>query len=411
MKNLFLLITTLIIQTIVFAQDTITADHIKQYTKYFEIKQDQFVGEGAEVLKLAIAESQFTLLGEYHDDAQTSLFTTALLKEAAQNGYQYFGVETGPHSAKKLMELATPSEQTITSLNNFYSHYFPKGNDIAIPFFSGKEDALFLQTAMEEGYQLFGIDQEYYSACFFLFDDMLKSTKQKINDKIIKDMYAFIKEEFRKDTLEKNYPLHQNLLQSKEIKAFCNAVSKDNETNQVIIKDLRYSWEIYANYRSNLNKNLEQRAAYMKQQFVKNYKTFQTTKELPKVILKMGAGHTQRGFTFNAIYDVGNLVHELATINGTKVANLRMDFRYFLEEDGTYTDNLDWSSDWMNEMRPLLEQGQKDKWTIIDLRPIKADWINRKIKLTKEIKNRIKWHDYIIIPPATFDIQPNYSSK
>src|SRR5262245_22901336 len=70
------------------------------------VRGAQLAGAGADVLRSAIAQSRFVLLGEYHGVAQTPEFWTAVCNAAAPQGFHTMAVEEGPLAAAELEHLA-----------------------------------------------------------------------------------------------------------------------------------------------------------------------------------------------------------------------------------------------------------------------------------------------------------------
>ena len=58
----------------------------QDYTKYFEIKNGEFVGDGATFLLSEFAKHQYILMGEYHGSHQLSLFTQAIIPPLHKSG-------------------------------------------------------------------------------------------------------------------------------------------------------------------------------------------------------------------------------------------------------------------------------------------------------------------------------------
>lgn len=103
------------------------------------------------------------------------------------------------------------------------------------------------------------------------------------------------------------------------------------------------------------------------------------------------------------------MVSEMAAMNGTNAFHFSFGTRYYIDdEDGTIGDNLVWDSQWINEMRPLLELGEKDHWMVIDLRPIKAMWLNRERTIPQQIKECIQGYDFMLIPSPGAETKPMY---
>ena len=134
MRILALSIFIVFFHIFLFSQDTISFKEIDKYTSYFKIEDGKLKGAGADLLKTEFSESQFVLLGEYHGDAMISKFTEAIIPELAENDFKYFGVEVGPHSAKKLMRLSEENK-TVENLYHFNNDASEITEEIPIPFF------------------------------------------------------------------------------------------------------------------------------------------------------------------------------------------------------------------------------------------------------------------------------------
>src|SRR5712692_9940129 len=66
------------------------------------VRGGELSGAGAPVLRSAIAQSRFVLLGEYHDVAQTPEFWGAVCNAAGPEGFHTMAVEEGPLAAAEL---------------------------------------------------------------------------------------------------------------------------------------------------------------------------------------------------------------------------------------------------------------------------------------------------------------------
>src|SRR6266566_4698806 len=66
------------------------------------VRSGELSGAGAQVLRSAIAQSRFVLLGEYHGLAQTPAFWSAVCNAAGPEGFHTMAVEEGPLVAAEL---------------------------------------------------------------------------------------------------------------------------------------------------------------------------------------------------------------------------------------------------------------------------------------------------------------------
>ncbi len=379
--------------------------YISQKTAYFTINQGIIEGEGLDVWKDLISKSQFIALGERHNSEATSQLVDAILPILDTTGYNHFAIEVGPHSAKKLVQLSTPIEETEKNLSEFITKYAGKEDyQKPIPFFGAFSDVQFLKTARKHNMELWGLDQEYYYATTYFMDELLtyaidqdeyenlKIANEKaktiikkwseIDEEESRDIDFF--KEIQKDTIVQKYLSHFRTL----------------ETTKPIIKDLEISWDIYSRWRDDSHAD---RISYMRENFMNTYtKALENEKE-PKVFLKFGSLHTSKILT-NGCYDLGDLVTQLAIQNNTQATTINSWHRYYIESDGTEIDYLEKYSSYYSRLRSFMALAKKDQWTIINLKSIREDINNGKVTLPTDgdyhrIKALIDGYDYQLILP------------
>lgn len=383
-----------------FSQEGLNASDISNYVYAFDIKDNCIVGKGAEVLKQKIEQSQFTMLGEEHYSPQISELTNALLPVMAKSGYKYFAIETGSYSAEKLVSEIV----NRNSLFDFNSCFFEKYNWIPIPFFDGEEDETFLKTAIRQGFEIWGIDQEYISSQLFLIDEIYElSTNKDVEFEKYLNAKQYLEEQFHM-LIKKNSPVFENLLNSAILDSFFEKANTVRQ--QDIIKDLLASWKIYSERGyTNITKRME----YMKNRFSEKYRKESVSHPTPKVFLKMGSIHLGYGKNWLGIYDLGNMIYELAQFNGTKSVSLTCFPRYTLNEDGSIEDSMD-EEEGVTYF-PILNFAEKDKWVIVDTLPIREIVMNKSIELHENLEMLIFHYDFMIFTPTKTKITPNYRTE
>lgn len=393
---------------------TIDSAYIATKTKYFSIKNNQFEGEATNAIKQMITESQFIVLGESHGSNETSKLTRAMIPLVKKAGFNNFAVEVGPYSAKKLMDLSNPPANTVKNIYDFNNkYYFKELDDIHIPFFHGIEDAKFLQAVAKNDIELWGLDQEYYSSIIYQTDELLNLAKDKANFKAIQQMKIEADKAIRKlyiedESSEKGIDLFGEMVNDKAVTLFFSQFDGNDLIATALIKDLKISWDIYKRWRQGSH---EDRISYMRENFMSNYEAKLKSGKTPKVLLKFGRLHTPKIISGNC-YDVGYLANELATENGTICSNISLLNRY-QTFNGAVTDNLK-ASIYYKRLRSVISQGKMDEWTFIDLKSIRTDLKNGKIKLLRNgdyhnMKSLIEGYDYQIILPLDKEVEPNYA--
>lgn len=390
---------------------TLTTDYIKKYTSHFTIENGQLKGKGVKEIKNLVNSSQFITYGEIHGSYQVSNITKALMPLLKKAGFNYFAIEVGPTSAKKLTELSTPAEKTIANLNAFNSAYtVSKGGEsaIPIPFFDAVSDAEFLQEARMNGMQLWGLDQEYYFATFFLIDELMKTSSNTARLTPLKNAAMQIMyKHFLDEVAGKNKGAYALIVKENAVKNFFDAFSKDNKEAQEIINNMKISWDIYIRWR---NDSHVDRISYMRNNFMKHYNEALLKEKKPKVFTKIGSLHASKILS-NGAFDIGHLTEELAQRNKTKSTTITTWVPFAQTEKGLENSFEKYKRSYARYslITPLA---QKDQWTIINLREIRNQIIKGKIalptngdyhKLTK-----LFWgYDYLIMPSVDKENTPN----
>ncbi len=391
-------------------------EYLEKHTTHFTINNNVFEGKGKEVIENFINESQFIVYGEMHDSQQTSIITKAFIPLLKQAGFDYFALEVGPTSAQVLTRLSTPAEKTIENLHTFNTKYAITELDevdYPIPFFTGISDAEFLQEASANGMELWGIDQEYYFASFFLLDELLETviTNPDFNKiTILKEKadQAMIKH-FMKELADDNYETYKNIIEDKNVVNFFNSFNKANTRAQQIIDDLQTSWDIYIRWR---NDSHVDRISYMRNNYMKHYKIASETKKSPKVFTKIGSLHASKLIS-NGAFDIGCLTEELAQKNGTYSTSINTWKPYELEND-SIVNNLERYKRSFKRYKLFTDLSKQDEWTVINLKDIRKDLKEGLLTLPTNgdyhrLKKLIESYDYQIILPVDENIKPNRS--
>jgi hypothetical protein len=213
-------------------------DLVKKNSHYFEIVNDKASGSGFDILKNEIESSQFLFLGEEHFSARVSEFTNAIVTTLVENNFNYFAAEIGFNSAKKITDLIKQNK----SLYNFNSEVYNLVGEVPVPFFDGKEDETFLKSFIENGFEIWGLDQEYLTSQVFLIDELYNlSNNQKQLNSYYKSANHFAVTETKKSRKDRKYKVFTSLLNSTEISQYFNKLDTTIPEIQKIISDLKKS--------------------------------------------------------------------------------------------------------------------------------------------------------------------------
>lgn len=382
-----------------FSQKTelLIAD-IKPLSYSFKIENNKVIGPGADTLKRIIERSQFFMLGEEHRSPQISKLTNILLPYFANAGYENFALEVGPFTAG----IIEKEIRKNNSLYGFNHSFYLENNDIPIPFFDGKEDDQFIKTAIKNKFKLWGLDQEYLTAPLFLLDEIFKKSAHNdlANDAYVKAK-TYLKKELDDLNNDKKNNYYDMFIGDNSFTEYIKYADKLAQQN--IIAALKTSMHIYKISHSKLSNEL--RSSYMKRNFSLYYNSVHS-KILPKVLIKMGSMHLGWGKSWLDIYDLGNMVNELAMFNNTRSTSINCFSRFITNEDGTISDYME-DEDGKNYAL-ILELATKDEWVLVDSKKIMEAAKKKRTKLNTDLMFLLSRYEYILLAPLKTKVLLNY---
>lgn len=402
MKLFLVTFSLLLLAQFALSQEKTNTEYIKRNTYYFEVNESNIEGQGADILQKSIAASQFFILGEQHYSAKISEFTNAIIPALSNQNYKYFIAEIGPNSATQITDRLSQE----VSLYSFNTEINDLVGEIPVPFFDGKEDEVFLKRALNNGFEIWGIDQEYFTAQVFLIDEIYDLSSNKA---ALQNSYESVKDylikETKKGVQEERYKLFTELSSSPLVKDFFESTDATNLKVQKIISDLRDSWETYRlrevkDYYSSLHKRLD----IMQSNFTTYYTKALAHNSLPKAIIKIGGKHASKGRSLDNIFDIGNFAMEIANFNRKKSTTVLMIPSAYLNDDGSADNNIDPEDETF--IRPLIDSAN-GRWTLIDLKKIEEFSWKNKIEF-ESLKDYMHRFDYLIITPPSKSQVANY---
>lgn len=413
-KNLLAFICLFVFTIQFSAQDNQNTELIEQLTqnrRTMKLENNQLVGDGARFLLDEAKSSQFFLVGEDHGIADMPIFTAALFRAVNSFGYQNFATETGPLTAVYLEKMSS-NPQAQTEFANFNRQY-PFG----LPFYYWQEEAQMIEsivkTSRSKNPVLWGLDQEFIESPAFHFKRLIEIAPNKEAKMTANEYYEKTKDEMAQIVKSKNPGLA--FLSSAKTEDFDKLdaafKSDSNKESKMILSELRESWEIYQKnfmrrgYESNL-----QRSLLMKRHFMAYYnEALGKQKSPPKVLFKFGANHVKRGKNYTNVYDIGNMVAELAASNNSTSFHLfavplggtQNKYLPFLQNDADKQKKIEITEDSGEfDARILLEIAGTKDWTVVDLRPLRPLIHSGKLKqLPKGFDDLIWGYDAILLMP------------
>jgi hypothetical protein len=392
---------------------------LEKHVYYFEVSDGKITGDGARFLIDEINQSQFVLLGEYHNSLRISEFTRAVVPIFHDAGCRTFALEVGPISAEILAEMSKDAARTGENLKAFNSRFHVvEGNRVLtpIPFFGNVEDAEFLAAARIRNWNLLGLDQEFSFGYLPLIERMyenLKPKKKRELKTLFEQVNISIKAFYEAD-VKGEKSLYKAILDSKKVNEFLDAAAKDNPKNKRIAEAVRFTTEIYYLNDAQVRKYYEansRRINYMKRNLAEGLARLKFDFAKDKMLLKMGAVHTGRGFSDLSLFEIGNTLSELAEFNGNRSLHVEFGSRYYVDNNGREIDALDDKNGFLYRYQALLQMGRKDRWTLIDLRPLREKvFYGRRFKLDPIVLEIFKNQDFYVIAPVEKAPSPNYIS-
>jgi hypothetical protein len=271
-------------------------------------------GEGANRIAAWADEAQFFMLGEDHGSAGLAQFATALSRTLGQRGYRHTAIEVDPLMTAKLSMAMKGGKAGL-------ARYLAEDQRmLAIPFFGWSEEADFIGTALEFG-PLWGLDQTFVGAAHVHLDEIGALSKTPA----VRAMAAQLAK------LARSKPLGLlGAIEVEHLAALRDAMPPEEDpaaralADQLIESSLIYEPFVRrqgSQYAANFA-----REAMMKRYFLAAF-TAATKSEgkPPKVLLKFGANHLQRGLSSTRVPALGNFLAEyaFATLN-RPVFNLSM---------------------------------------------------------------------------------------
>ncbi|MEQ1604788.1 MAG: hypothetical protein ABL999_07950 [Pyrinomonadaceae bacterium] len=392
---------------------------LEKHTYYFEIADNKLEGAGARFLTDEIKQSQFVLLGEYHGSMRIAEFTKAAIPVFSAAGCRTFALEIGPVSGEILSRLSTNPDQAVSKLKTFNSKYAVVGKNrtfTPIPFFGGVEDADFLTESRKEGWRLLGLDQEGSFAYVPLVDEMYANlgAKKQAEIKALYEQVTRSLSDFYLAGIADGKGHYKTILDSKAFNQFLTLTEEGSPKNKKIADAIRFTSEIFYMNDNNVRKYYEansDRIQYMKRSLAEGFRKLRFDTRKDRMLVKMGAVHTGRGFSPLSLFEVGNTLSEIAAFNGNRSLHIEFGARYFIE-DGKETDALADEKGFLYRYQAFLQMAKNDQWTVIDLRPLrKTVFYQRKFDLDPIIHEIFKNHDLYIMPPKDRDATPNYTLK
>lgn len=346
-----------------FAQETEVEAVLESHGHTFTVDEDGLHGHGGEWLLDRARRAQFTLIGESHHSAETPVLTQALLTDLQPSGYSAYVVESGPESTRLLLDAV---EQEGFAEGVSILERFP----FSIAFLDQREELQTAAEALDLGYEVWGVDQEFIGSPRLLLHRLQELSSDadylaQIEDIINREMAAL--ERF----METGDQSGAFLLSASEdmFDTLAGAFPDPDSEGARIVNQLRASAGIYRAFaEERYYDNNASRVELIKRNFLSHLQ--RPGKELSnrRAVIKMGAVHAGRGRTPMHVFDIGNFAAELAFAQGGESFHVLVLATGSVQEDGTFISWLERSP----HLALVFDLVPDDGAVVFDLRPLRA---------------------------------------
>lgn len=387
MKLLYTLGLIFCLNNICVAQDSLITQLAKNSVTTFEKTGNNFIGPGWEKIIEQVKKSDNVLIGEVHFTNEIPAFVSALTTNIK---FDNFFCEIDPYSAKILeSKIKALSAQDLNKYSNEYGNTFS--------FFALQPEFNLLQQIVKSNTTVFGIDQITSVADRLICSELQKTTKSSEAKKIYQIIEDSSKIYFDNFLKSKGNPLgYPFYLLTDRFQKDLQDLSALNLSKKegFIIESMKLSARIY------LQQNHHLRVQSMKNELLKVYPELSDKKNL----FKFGANHLAKGESFLKIYDIGNVVNNIADSKFKSSLHIMVvgksgtqgsPFKDFPEQ------KIDENSSDIRSLKPLLKVVNGEDWHCFDITALREAMEQNKIAVNDvELKRIIEGYDLVIVIPT-----------
>jgi hypothetical protein len=384
----------------VAAQDSLAAQLRASAHTMQAAADGRLSGPGADLLLQAGRESQFFLIGEEHGVAEVPLVATALFRALAPAGYRYLAIETGEFLASELNRQVL-ADETGAAYEAFLRAHFP-----GAPFYGWREDAAFLRAAVQAAGNrpdvLWGLDYDIVADRYTLrrLRDLAPDAAARAAAEAV---LARADSGVAQALATQNPGLLMMFGGPRDVYAPLRqafAPAPGSEADRIIglmetTREINGYWETDQGYLSNYHR------AQLNKRVLMRYLDEATARDgqVPRVMMKFGAGHMMRGRTLTDVFDIGTLASELADVRGQRsfhvlilpgpgTTHARIDPRVFRSVEQPVQVEP-WAV-------PFHQAADPRQWTVFDLRELRPR-IRRMGELPDELRNVLYGFDAVVV--------------
>lgn len=375
--------------------DSALAATLEAHRRPLSVEAGVLGGPGAEWLIERAKAARFTLIGESHLNAETPAFTAALLRGLRPLGYTTYVTETGPETTRLLVEALSSDgfeagEAMLAEL------------PFSLAFLDHREELRTVAEALELGYDVWGVDQEFVGSPRMLLrrlvtiapDEEARALTEAMLERAMDGFRRFVQDGDRSAAfmVTATEPDLDRL-------AVAFAGDRDSEATR-IVDQLRASWEIYRAYNEQrFYDNNSTRVDLMRRNLLAH---MGRAGEQPwsgrRALIKAGSIHAGRGRTPMQVFDLGALAAELSFVSGLESLHIDVLARGSFDEKGAFRDWRERAPD----LAPLIDLTPEDGPVVFDLRPLRPLLTQRggKTEAQEELQELVLRFDVVVMFPA-----------
>jgi hypothetical protein len=383
LMKLFIVITVLLISSKTFGQDSLVTYMAKKNLTTFTKEGKSFSGEGWNKIMGQAQASDFVLVGEDHFTNEIPYFFSAL---TSQIKFDNFFCEIDPYLANILQN--NIKNYSVPEFDKYKAEY-----SNSFSFFSISPEFELLKKLVNSKTNIYGLDQIFLTSDRVICNDLQQKTKNSKAKNIytsISDSSKIYTETFTEDHSKPIFYMFTDNFQKQLTELSLLDLSKEEKE---IIEAMKLSAKIYKEQNHHL------RIQLMKNQLMKINPEWSGEKNL----FKFGAIHLAKGESLLKIYDIGNLVNNIADSKFKSTLNILI-----IEKSGTLgapfglpEQHVDENSNSLKQLKPIFKAVSGDQWHCFDLIPLREALENDKIIVKDKMLSRIiKGYDLLVIIPT-----------
>ena len=403
--NAALVVLTLGLPHAVVADDEPTAlDKLRAEAEAVRLAIDfdgnKFSGPGYEQLLEEGRKAHFFLIGEEHGIAENPQLVAALFADLAEHGYRRLAIEISPPMASVLDRAL--ADDGLEGLRKLYAE--PGGEPA---FFGMREEAEMLaavRARVPAGEPAFwGTDYEVAGDRMLLREleslDPPESARAPLDNVIAEStaswrqwaetaspqyIFSFSADPALMTAVRDAWPDR-----SAAVDAILDSLEETLAINQL--------WIAGNGYASNVR-----RGALLRRNFLAHWQGLDPDEPRPRVMAKFGSSHLVRGLNMTRTFDMGALIPELAEIEGLETVSVMV--LPGIDSMTAVLDPTNWTfaaapakDRYADGLRPLLDAAFDDRFTLIDLRPLRRRATHQSTAADPRLVRAVTGFDYVLV--------------